>query len=335
VALRHRQPRGVVTFVDLDTTPVIARGCLYVADSAGDVAALDMNTGALEWKRHVEIPETGLNTGALIGAPFVDGGRLIRIANAASGPYAIAMDASTGAILWTSPPVDTYPGAFSHASPVVHRGVLFAGFSGPEGDPVAQGGFALLDAATGVILSKTYTVPEAQWGSGGAGGGIWSTPAVDPASGYAFFGSGSPFSKPSEHDRTNAILKVDLTRSRSTFGQVVAGYKAEIDQAVPLLRVRTGEPRPRHGVVPAARRRAALGLSDRRRRALPAAGGGGRRRVLAGLKRPPARVGRPQRHPADAQAAGRRRRALRDRRVRLERGGRRQPHGLRRPREAT
>ena len=118
---------------------------------------------------------------------------------------------------------------------MVGGGVLFVGFSVPEGDPKAQGGFALLDATDGSLLAKTYTVPESDWGSGGAGGGIWTTPAVDAATGYAFVGSGNPFSKPREHDRTNAILKVDLDRSRSSFGQVVASYKGEIDQAVPLL----------------------------------------------------------------------------------------------------
>ena len=225
-----------ITFVDLDTTPVIARGCVFVADAAADVAALDMQTGKLVWKRHVEVPETGFDTGAFIGTPFVDGSKLILIVNEASGPYAIALDTGTGAIRWRSSPVDTYPNSYSHASPIVHDGVLFVGFSAPEGDPKGQGGFALLNAADGRILAKTYTVPEAEWGSGGAGGGIWSTPAVDPATGYAFVGSGNPFSKPREHDRTNAILKVDLDRSRATFGRIVASYKGEIDQAVPLLR---------------------------------------------------------------------------------------------------
>jgi polyvinyl alcohol dehydrogenase (cytochrome) len=226
---------SVVTFVDLDTTPVIARGCVFVADAASDVVALDATTGRRIWQRHVDVLKSGFDAGGFVGTPFVDGKRLVLIVNEASGPYAIALDTSTGNIIWKSPPVDTYPGAYSHASPIVSRGVVFVGFSVPEGDPVAQGGFALVDGADGHILAKTYTVPEADWGAGGAGGGIWSTPAVDAASGYAFFGSGNPFSKQSEHDRTNAILKVDLDRGRPTFGQIVASYKGEIDQAVPLL----------------------------------------------------------------------------------------------------
>jgi outer membrane protein assembly factor BamB len=226
----------VLTFVDLDTTPVIARGCVFVADGGSDVAALDMSTGRRIWRRHVDMPKTGFDAGGFVGTPVVDGHRLILIANEDSRPHAIALDTSTGNVLWTSPPVDTYPGSFSHASPIVHGGVVFVGFSVPEGDPQAHGGFALVDAANGSILAKTYTIPESDWGSGGAGGGIWSTPAVDPGTGYAFVGTGNPFSKQREHDRTNAILKVDLDRRRPAFGQVVASYKGEIDQAVPLLR---------------------------------------------------------------------------------------------------
>jgi polyvinyl alcohol dehydrogenase (cytochrome) len=224
-----------LTYVDLDSTPVVAGGCVFLADAAGDVAALDATTGKRLWLRHVDVPDTGVDAGTFVGTPFVDGTRLILIVNKSDGPYAIALDTATGAIRWKSPSVDAYPGAYSHASPVMHDGVVFVGFSVPEGDPVAQGGFALVDATDGRILAKTYTVPKADWARG-AGGGIWSTPAVDPASGYAFFGSGNPFSKQTEHEHTNAILKVDMDRSRATFGEIVASYKGEIDQAIPLLK---------------------------------------------------------------------------------------------------
>ncbi len=230
-----RKPPSALTYVDLDITPIVARGCVFVANAGGDVAALDAATGRRLWLRHVHAPKSGLDTGIFLGTPFVNGDRLLVIVNESGGPYVLALDIETGAVRWKSPPIDDYPGAYSHASPIVHNGVVFAGFSVPEGDPKGQGGFALVDAADGRILAKTYTVPEADWGRG-AGGGIWSTPAVDPASGYAFFGSGNPFSKQTEHERTNAILKADLDRRRSTFGRIVASYKGEIDQALPLLR---------------------------------------------------------------------------------------------------
>ena len=184
-----------LTFVDLDTTPVVARGCVLLASASGDIAALDATTGRRKWLRHVYTPKSGIDSGTLLGTPFVDGDRLILIVNESSGPYALALDTSTGAIRWQSPPVDTYPGSYSHASPIVHDGVVFVGWSAPEGDPKGQGGFALVDAKNGRLLAKTYTVPEADWHRG-AGGGIWSHARDRPGSGYAFFGSGNPLARP-------------------------------------------------------------------------------------------------------------------------------------------
>ncbi len=113
---------------------------------------------------------------------------------------------------------------------MVYRDVIFVGFSAAEGIASAQGGYALVDVADGHILAKSYTIPEADQAQGYGGGGLWSTPAVDAATGYAFVGAGNPFSKLVEHERTNAILKIDLDRTRPTFGTIVASYKGNIDQ---------------------------------------------------------------------------------------------------------
>src|SRR5205807_5204053 len=148
-------------------------------------------------------------------------------------------------------------GVYTNASPIVADGVLIAGFSAWEGEPDGHGGFALIDAATGRFLAKTYTIPPSDWvappgyGCDGksitelpgqppqqqhcGGGGIWTTPVADPASGYAYMGTGNPYSKRSEHPRTNSIIKVDIDRSRPTFGQIIASYKGDIDQYAPGL----------------------------------------------------------------------------------------------------
>jgi hypothetical protein len=59
---------------------------------------------------------------------------------------------------------------------------------------------------------------------------------VDTNTGYAYVGTGNPFSKAVEHERTNAIVKIDLNRDRSTFGDIVDSYKGEIDQYDPIIR---------------------------------------------------------------------------------------------------
>jgi outer membrane protein assembly factor BamB len=228
----------VLGFLDIASTPVVARGCVYVGDAAGDVVALDANTGHQVWRVHIglTVAESGVRAGVVVATVAVDGPRVMVVVNKSGGPYVLALDADTGSQLWQSPPLDTQPEAYTNGSPIVHRGVVIVGFSGPEGISTAQGGFAILQASDGQLLKRTYSVPEADQPAGYGGGGIWATPAVDPATGYAYVGVGNPFSKDKEHERTNAILKIDLDRDRSTFGEIVASYKGEIDQYVPLLR---------------------------------------------------------------------------------------------------
>lgn len=213
----------------LQSTPVVAGGCVFVGSAKGVAYALDSGTGALIWKRQLDVPTPGAG-GALVGAPAVSGRALIYLVSQQDAPYVIALDRSDGSILWRSAPVTTRAGAYTNASTVVARGIVFMGFSVAEGDPNGQGGFALVDASNGSVLKVTDTVPKADQASGDAGGGLWATPAFDPATGYAYIGAGNPFSRQREHANTNAILKIDLARGRKTFGQIVASYKGNVDQ---------------------------------------------------------------------------------------------------------
>ncbi|MHB8691198.1 MAG: outer membrane protein assembly factor BamB family protein [Solirubrobacteraceae bacterium] len=151
------------------------------------------------------------------------------------GPCGERVDRSTGALVWQSRPVVTSAGYYTNASPIVADGLVAFGYSEPEGASNGQGGFALLDAGTGQILKVTPTISPADQAKGFAGGGMWSTPAFDPATGYLYWGAGNPTSKTIEDPRTNAILKIDLNRSDPTFGEIVASYKGNVDQYSSLL----------------------------------------------------------------------------------------------------
>ena len=229
---------------DLQSTPVEVGGCLYFGTAATHPAfpnafALDADTGRLVWERHLPVLSPAIG-GAIVGSPAIVGDTVLFLVNdkgdgGSRGPYVAALDRHTGEQLWRSEAIVTEPNSFTNATPVVSRGVVVAGFSGEEGDPDRHGGVALLDAQTGELLSRTYAIPESDWvgpdGEHFGGGGVWTTPAVDPKSGYAFMGTGNPFSKQTEHPNTNAILKVDVHRGRNTFGQVVGSYKGTIEQS--------------------------------------------------------------------------------------------------------
>ncbi|MEA2516248.1 MAG: hypothetical protein QOG16_86, partial [Actinomycetota bacterium] len=52
---------------------------------------------------------------------------------------------------------------------------------------------------------------------------------------YLYVGTGQPSSPTKEHQHTNAILKIDIDRSRSTFGDIIDAYKGIPETYVPGL----------------------------------------------------------------------------------------------------
>jgi outer membrane protein assembly factor BamB len=221
-----------------NTTPTEAGGCVFVGTGAGWVYALDDNTGAIQWRHQFTVTAPGAG-GDIVGAITIAGGKAFVLLNetangSGTGPYAAALDMHTGALAWQSAPLETHSGSYTNASPVVYGGLVLAGWSPSEGDSTGQGGLAILDANTGALVKKVYTIPPARQAQGFAGGGIWDSPAVDSA-GYAYTGTSNPYSKTIEDPNTNAILKIDVNQTRATFGQIVGVYKGNIDQYTSIL----------------------------------------------------------------------------------------------------
>jgi outer membrane protein assembly factor BamB len=219
-----------------NTTPVVSGGCVFIGSAAGNLYAIDASNGRLVWKRRPVVASPGFG-GTIVSAAAVDGPDVIWLVNQADQPYAIALDRSTGAIRWQSPPLITKSGYYTNASPTVARGIVVAGYSDPEGNDVGSGGFALIDAHTGAIIKVVPTVSRRDQTRGYAGGGLWDTPAFDPATGYLYYGTGNPDSKTKQDPNTDAIIKVDLNRHRPgsaepnpRFGQIVARYPGNSDQ---------------------------------------------------------------------------------------------------------
>ena len=241
-------PSGVngVELSDYNSTPVVSGGCLYIGAARGLFVALNADTGKVVWKRQFNVADD--SSGIFIGAPAIAGNKVIALVSEEGdgkslGPYAVALDRRTGKTIWQSKPVSTVAENYTHATPVVAGGVVLAGFSAWEGDPDGHGGLALIDASSGDLLKVTHTIPPQDWvgpdGQHYGGGGVWTTPTVDRATGYAYMGTGNPYSKKGEHAHTNAIIKVDVDRSRATFGQIVDHYKGDIDQYQPVIREAT------------------------------------------------------------------------------------------------
>jgi outer membrane protein assembly factor BamB len=230
-------------FSDLNGTPIVSGGCVYLNTAGGDVIALEAGSGAELWRHHVTLdPGTvaGLG-GTFVSSPAVTDEAVLTLVNQTGAPYVLALSKRAGAdgaqrVLWRSKPIVAGAGYYTNATPVVSGGLLLAGFSPAEGDADERGGITIFDARTGRLLKRVYTIPEDAFAEGYAGGGIWTAPAVDTESGYAYAGTSNPYSKKIEHENTNAVIKIDIDPTRRTFGEVVGSYKGLIDQYDPALR---------------------------------------------------------------------------------------------------
>ncbi len=224
---------------DITGTPIVDHGCVYVATNGGWAFAFNADTGKTVWKAKVPYGGTvSSSVGVTAGRVYLAVSRLAHsrgcpMGEPCVGPYVVALDRRTGRLDWATRPIDRQAGADVYGSPVIFDGAVMVGVSGgsaelsDEADRYAfQGSMNFLDAQTGGVLRKTWTIhrpnhPKDDF----AGGGIWSTPAVDTRAKVAYVGAGNPFRPQAEHRHTNAVLKFDVDRDSPTFGRIIDSYK--------------------------------------------------------------------------------------------------------------
>src|SRR3712207_8195051 len=73
-----------------------------------------------------------------------------------------------------------------------------------------------LDQETGRLLDKTYVIGDADFKRGVSGGGIWSTPAVDVARGYAYLGTRSEEHTSELQSRQYLVCRLLLEKKKRT-----------------------------------------------------------------------------------------------------------------------
>jgi polyvinyl alcohol dehydrogenase (cytochrome) len=93
---------------------------------------------------------------------------------------------------------------------------LYGELNDPEVN--VRGSVVALNAATGAMRWKTFTVPDHH-----DGGSVWSTPAIDPDSGRLYVGTGNAYHAPAA-DTTDSVLALDAGS-----GQIVAHAQATAD----------------------------------------------------------------------------------------------------------
>lgn len=141
----ERRPGNVPQFLDVDTTPVLARGTLYVASFTAGLYALNPANGTVEWRDGAIRGVTGLAAA----------GRMLVISSASRG--VLLLDLRSRKIQWEKPPERgaPTPPIVTDTGTVIYgetRGSLFAR-SLADGREVARAeggaGFSATPAAAG------------------------------------------------------------------------------------------------------------------------------------------------------------------------------------------
>lgn len=196
--------------------PTVAAGRVFVGSQNGTVYALDAQSGCIRW--------TFAAAGGVRTA-IAWNGAAVYFGDTAANAY--ALDAGTGRMLWTRT-VDDHPLARITGSPTWHAGRLYVPVSSYEesqgADPqyaccTFRGSLVALDAATGAVQWKTYTIaaePKPRGTSsagvtlfGPAGAAIWSAPTIDATRGLLYVATGNMYSGPGQPG-ANAVLALDL-----------------------------------------------------------------------------------------------------------------------------
>ena len=183
---------------DVSATPAVVNGAVYFPDWGGYLSKVDAATGALIWQHKISDYD-GVSGAVARTSPAVDG-NTVYIGDQ-NGGNLIAVDATTGLARWSAAIGDS-PFSIDTESPVVYQGVVYVGVASSEEGVAAfvpgfvcctsRGAFAAVDAATGAVLWKRYTVPP-----GYSGGGVWSsTPAIDPSTRTVYIATGNNYSVP-------------------------------------------------------------------------------------------------------------------------------------------
>jgi alcohol dehydrogenase (cytochrome c) len=112
----------------------------------------------------------------------------------------VALDIKTGKEIWRAPLEEWENGYSITSAPLYYDGIVYSGISG--GEFGVRGRLTALDAKTGKILWRWFTVPDPDefgaetWPAGTddylrGGATIWSTPALDPQLGLIYFVTGN------------------------------------------------------------------------------------------------------------------------------------------------
>jgi alcohol dehydrogenase (cytochrome c) len=241
----------------IEATPLAEDGFLYITDSFGVLYKVDAtagDVGRIVWRMDPKQDRQVANRGAAFWGNLV--------ISPASGPArVVATDKATGAIVWETNVSDAERVTITGA-PLAIRDKIIIGASG--GDAGVRDWVAALDAATGKLLWRKYTIPAPgepgsetwkdknnTWRTGG--GAVWVTGTYDPETDQTLWGIGNPVpmmdarQRPGDNLYTNSVISYDPDSGKMNwYFQYTPGDMWDFDEVgthILIDRVVNGQPR--------------------------------------------------------------------------------------------
>jgi alcohol dehydrogenase (cytochrome c) len=210
---------------ELQVTPLVVDGVMYVTESREGVIALDARTGKVLWTYRRAVPD-GLqlccgmpNRGAAISGDTIYVGTI--------DAHLVALDANTGKQRWIVKVAEHRDGYSITGAPLALPDRIVTGVAGSVYG--ARGFLAAYDLKTGAQLWKFDTVPAPgqpgnetwpgdSWRHGGAA--TWTTGSYDAEQDLVIWGTGNPAPQFHNRDRlgdnlySNCVIALDAKTGR-------------------------------------------------------------------------------------------------------------------------
>ena len=210
---------------DVETTPLVVDGIMYLTEPPSNAHALDPRTGRTYWSYIRDLPD-GIHTCcgrnnrglAMLGDTLYLG---------TVDAHLVALDAKTGSVIWDIEVADRHAGYSLTLAPLVVKDKVIVGVAG--GEFGIRGFLDAYDAETGKRVWRFYTVPgpgepgheswegEA-WKTGGAP--TWITGSFDPDLNLVYWGTGNPSpdfngaARPGDNLYADSVIALDADSGR-------------------------------------------------------------------------------------------------------------------------
>ncbi len=185
------------TLAAFETTTLVRDNVLYVTGPSNTAWAIDARSGREIWSYRRELPLELTACCGLVNKGFAMLGDKLYLATLDA--HLLALDMSTGAVVWDATMEDYQIGYASTIAPLAVDGKIIVGVAG--GEFGIRGFIDAYDAESGELVWRFYTVPGPgepgnetwagdSWQTGGAS--VWVTGAYDPELNLLYYGIGNP-----------------------------------------------------------------------------------------------------------------------------------------------